>query len=73
MLHALLVVAAEESEPSKVPFYVLGGGLAVWAVLLGLIGMTRPDFPGSAGAARGVMGITGVLMVGAMAAAVITS
>ena len=72
MVHALLVLAAEEAEPSKTAFYLCGGLLAVWAVLLGVIGLRSPDFPGSATAARGVMAVSAVLMVAAMATAVIT-
>ena len=47
MVHALLVLAAEEAEPSKTGFYVVGGALAAWAVLLGFIGLRSPEFPGS--------------------------
>jgi len=47
MVHALLVLAAEEAEPSKTAFYLCGGLLAAWAVVLGVIGLRSPDFPGS--------------------------
>jgi hypothetical protein len=76
MLHALtaLVLAAEaEAEPSKAAFYVCGGLLAVWAVVLAGIGLTQATFPASVGAKRGVMAISGVLMAAAMATAVITA
>ena len=73
MVHALLVLAAEEAEPSKTGFYVVGGALAAWAVLLGFVGLRSPEFPGSEGTARGVMAISAVLVVGAMTAAVLTS
>jgi hypothetical protein len=76
MLAAFLLLAAEvaeEAEPSKVAFYVAGGLFAVWAVVLGAVGLRSPDFPGSESAARGVMTISIVLMVAAMATAVITS
>jgi hypothetical protein len=72
-MHQLLVLAAEEAEPSKTLFYIVGGGLALWAVLLSAIGLSRPEFPGSALASRGVMAISTVLVVAAMAAAVITA
>ncbi len=72
MLHATLVLAAEAAEPSKVPFYILGGALAAWAVLLGLIGLARPAFP-EGNAERAVIGTTFVLMLGAMVTAVITA
>jgi hypothetical protein len=73
MVHALLVLAAEKAEHSKTAFYLCGGLLAVWAVLLGVIGLRSPDFPGSATAARGVMAISAALVVAAMATAVITA
>jgi hypothetical protein len=73
MVHALLVLAAEKAEPSKTGFYLAGGALAAWAVVLGLIGLRSPDFPGSERGSRGVMAISAVLVFVAMAAAVLTS
>ncbi len=73
MFHALLTLASEEAEPSKTAFYVGGGLLAGWAVVLGAIGMTQPEFPGSTGAARGVMGISGVLTLVALITVLITA
>ncbi len=72
MLHATLVLAAGEAEPSKVPFYILGGALAAWAIVLGLVGLSRPSFPEGA-AERAVMGLTAVLVLGAMVTAVVTA
>jgi hypothetical protein len=69
MLTALLSLAAEtaeHAEPDKTIFYIAGGALAVWAVVLGAMGMTRPDFPGSDGAAKGVMGIGVILTIATM-------
>ena len=66
-----LILAA--GEPSKVPFYIFGGLLVVWAVTLAGVGLTRPAFPYNQRGARGVMAVTFVLMVLAMATAVITS
>jgi hypothetical protein len=75
MLHAMLVLAAEtaEKEPSKAAFYICGGLLAVWAVVLSGIGLSRPEFPGAVAAERGVIAISAVLVVAAMATAVITA
>ena len=72
-MSALLVAAAEHAEPSKTAFFIAGGALAAWAVILSAFGLTRPDFPGSGAAARGVMAISVVLVAGAMIAAVATS
>jgi hypothetical protein len=66
-----LIVAA--GEPSKVPFYIAGGLLVIWALGLAAVGLTRPAFPYSERGARGVMAVSFVLMVAAMAAAVLTS
>jgi hypothetical protein len=66
-----LIIAA--GEPSKVPFYIAGGLLVVWAVTLAAVGLTRPAFPGNARGARGVMAVSFVLMIAAMATAVLTS
>jgi hypothetical protein len=59
---------------SKVPFYIAGGLLVLWALFISLgVGLRKPDFPGSVAAQRGVIGITVVLVAAAMATAVITS
>jgi hypothetical protein len=76
MFAALLIFAAElieEEEPSKVPFYVLGGLAACWAIVLFAVGMRSPDFPGSAAAQRGVITVSFVLVAATMASAVLTS
>jgi hypothetical protein len=77
VLHALatVVAAAEasEEESSKTLFYIFGGLLAVFAVVVSAIGISRHEtFPPTASAARGVMGLAVVLVVLTLAAAVIT-
>ena len=77
MLHALATVmaAAEagEEETSKTLFYIAGGVLVVFAVVVSAIGISRHEtFPPSAGAARGVMALATVLVVLTLAAAVAT-
>jgi plastocyanin len=61
------------SAPSKVPFYLVGGLLVGWAVLLAATGLTHPDFPGSAGRARLVMLTTALLVAATLTAAVVTA
>jgi hypothetical protein len=75
MLLALITAAVEGTADhgSKTAFYVAGGGLACWAVLIGAIGVMRPAFPRGDGSARLVMLVSGTLMVAAMATAVITA
>ncbi|TML27326.1 MAG: hypothetical protein E6G30_07225 [Actinobacteria bacterium] len=67
---AVLVLA---SAPSKLPFYLVGGGLAAWAVILAAIGLSRPGFPGTRGRARAVMGVSALLVAGTVGAAIATA
>jgi hypothetical protein len=69
-MHPLLFAA---TESSKVPFYICGGAVALWAVLLAAIGLRRPEFPNNAGGQRGVIAISFVLIVVAIGAAILTS
>ena len=66
-----LILAA--SEPSKVPFYIAGGLLVLWALALATAGLRRPAFPTNERAARGVMAVSAFLMLLTMAMAVVTS
>jgi hypothetical protein len=76
-MHALiaLITAAESGaeESSKTAFYICGGLLAAWAVVLSLIGMSSQTFPATVAAKRGVIAITSLVVVAAMATAVITA
>jgi plastocyanin len=60
------------SAPSKVPFYVSGGVLAAWAVVLTAGGLTHADFPTSATQARLVMLVSFLLVASTLTAAVLT-
>ncbi|HEU0318849.1 MAG TPA: plastocyanin/azurin family copper-binding protein, partial [Solirubrobacteraceae bacterium] len=64
--------AATTHEKSKTAFYIAGGALAGWAVLVGVFGFTHPDFPGSQALSRAVMATSLVLMLSAVSAAAIT-
>jgi hypothetical protein len=66
-----LVLAA--GEPSKVPFYIAGAVLVVWAVVLAALGLTRPAFPGNGRGARLVMSASFVLAAVTIAMSIITS
>jgi hypothetical protein len=67
---SLLLLAA--AEPSKVAWYIAGGALAVWAVLLAAIGLSRPDFPGDLRGQRGVIAISFLIVVIAIGAAILS-
>jgi hypothetical protein len=71
---AFLLAAAEgAAEPSKTPFYIAGGALAAWAVIVSAIGMRSTAFPHRAAVQRLAMLVTVVLVAGAMSTAVLTS
>jgi hypothetical protein len=65
-------VLLASSEPSKVPWYIAGLLLALWAVTLAWIGLSRPDFPYNLRGQRVVMGISLLLVLIALAAAILT-
>jgi plastocyanin len=67
------VLAAEKAEPSKTPFYIAGAVLAAWAVAVAVIGISRPDFPGSATRSRLVMALSVVLVLTVVTTAVVTA
>jgi len=69
VLTALIAAAA---EPSKTPFFIAGGLLAVWAVVLAGLGLTQPEFPFGARGQRGVIALSFVLIVIAISAAILT-
>jgi hypothetical protein len=61
------------AAPSKVPFFVAGGVLVLWAVGLAAAGLTRPSFPFNAAGQRAVMLVSAVLAALAIALAIATS
>jgi plastocyanin len=71
---ALQLAPVLAAEKSKVPFYIAGGILVLWALTLSLgIGLRRPDFPASLRGQRAVMATTAVLVLAAVSTAVLTS
>ena len=66
------VEAAQEGE-SHLPFYLLGGLLALWGIVVALLGISRRDsFPATERARNLVMLITTVLVIGACGSAALT-
>jgi hypothetical protein len=74
VLHALITLAAAEPEEgSKTAYYVCGGVLAAFAVIISVIGIRAHEtFPPSKGAARAVMAVAALLVAATMASAVLT-
>jgi hypothetical protein len=72
VLAALLMLATEEGA-SKSPFYVAGSALAVFAVVISAIGISRHEhFPPSTGLARGIIALCALLVAATMATAILT-
>jgi plastocyanin len=70
-VHLVPVLAAEKS---KTAYYIAGGLLVAWALIVSvLLGLRKPDFPGSLGGQRIVMAISVVLVIAAASTAIITS
>jgi hypothetical protein len=72
MLAAMLVFAAEE-ETSKSAFYIAGGVLVVWAVLVGATGVRRHErWPQTKRSRNGVLALTALLVAATVATSVLT-
>jgi plastocyanin len=54
-------------------FFIIGGLLAVWALILSALGVTRHGFPGGRAGGILVMGISVTLALGAIGSAVVTA
>jgi uncharacterized cupredoxin-like copper-binding protein len=71
IVHIAPVLAAEKS---KAPYYIAGGVLVVWAMVLSMgIGTRNPSFPSTLRDQRLVMAISAVLVLATVSTAVVTS
>ncbi len=66
-----ILAAAEASEHSETAFFVLGGLLAAFAVVVSAVGLARPALSRSANTA--IMGVGSLLVAGTMVAIVAVS
>jgi len=62
--------ATEEHHKSELPFFLAGGLLVTFAIVISVIGFKRPDFPANEQVARGVMAISVALVGGALFSAI---
>jgi plastocyanin len=68
-LPAVLVLASSDFGA----FEIVGGLLALWAVILAALGIMRHDFPGKGAGEKVVIAISAILVVGAIGTAIGTS
>jgi quinol-cytochrome oxidoreductase complex cytochrome b subunit len=60
-------------ELDETAFFLAGGLLAVFAVLVSVLGFQRPGFPAGRGAARGVIALGTLLVAATVVTSVLTS
>ena len=88
-MFAVLLAAVGGEHPSKIPFYIAGGLLVAFALVVSAVGVrsetfppTRSarigvrgigSFPSSKGQTRGVIGLAALLVAFAAASAIITA
>jgi hypothetical protein len=75
-MHAALVQLAPvlAAAKSKTPFYLAGGVLVAWALVLSLgVGLRRPELPANRSGQRAIMAVSAVLVVLTLTMAVATS
>ena len=66
MVHAFLVLAAEEAEKSETLFFVIGCVFAAWAVIVGGIGLRSESFAGERGLSTAIIGVSVLLAASTM-------
>lgn len=64
---------AEEGHKSEAPFFLIGGALAAFAIVISVIGFKKPDFPANDGAARGIMALSTALVLATMVSIIYVS
>ncbi|MEA2232661.1 MAG: hypothetical protein QOD83_2477 [Solirubrobacteraceae bacterium] len=62
--------AAEEHHKSELPFFIAGGLLVAFAIIISVVGFKKPEFPANDQAARGVMALSVALVAGALGSAI---
>ena len=68
---AAAAAGAEHADKNETPFYLVGGALAVFAIVVGVVGIKRPDLP--EGPNRAFMAIGAVLVVATMVTSIAVS
>lgn len=66
MVHAFLVLAAEEAEKSETIFFVIGCVFAAWAVIVGSLGLRSESFGSEKGLSNAIIGVSVILAAATM-------
>lgn len=76
MTLVLLAAASAEEEPAKAAFYIAGGVLVAFALIVSAVGIRSggaASFPPSRAARNGLLGLCMLLVAATLATAVITA
>ncbi|MBU3674428.1 MAG: hypothetical protein FGM34_05155 [Solirubrobacteraceae bacterium] len=68
-----LITASETEVSTEIPFFIIGGVFALWALLVGGLGTARVAFPGSKGATAAICGVSVLLAAVAMTTIIIVT
>lgn len=68
-----LVLASEASASTEIPFFVIGGIFAAWALLVGGLGTARATFPDSKGATVAISVVSVLLAAASMALIIVVT
>ena len=68
-----LITASETSVSSEIPFFVIGGIFAAWALLVGGLGTAKATFPGTKGATAAICAVSVLLGLVAMALIIVVT
>ena len=69
----VLITASETDVATEIPFFVIGGIFAAWALLVGGLGTARATFPGSKGATAAICAVSVLLGLVAMALIIVVT
>jgi hypothetical protein len=58
-----VLAATTEAGKSETPFFILGSLLVIFALLISIVGFTRPAFPDGQTATRGIIGAGAALVI----------
>ena len=72
-IESFLITASETSVSTEIPFFIIGGIFAAWALLVGGLGTARVTFPGGKGATAAICGVSVLLAAVAMTTIIIVT
>ncbi|MFM9022762.1 MAG: hypothetical protein ACKOK7_03290 [Solirubrobacterales bacterium] len=70
---SFLILASEASASKEIPFFVIGGIFAAWALLVGCLGTARATFPDSKGATVAISVVSVLLAAVSMALIIVVT